>query len=212
MLRVAWGIWLKDRITVADKVTVFIYSERAKAAKAKGRKRESKAYLKRIVGVLTGKRFVWLRDLLYLNELLDRCGMLRKTEEEKRSIEEMRTQITDMCADIGSRCNKDPHEIMIGMTDSEIESFSLHLFNRYYENTINLAAAHAAPSAFAEKMGEKLRENRSRIAQSLGRLVTKDSNKAEGNMPEPKKVLGSFFSPGARPVLKNEKRDDDTDA
>lgn len=162
MLRVAWGLWLKDRITIADKVMVFIYSFRADNAKTK---RERTAYLKRIVGVITGKRFVWLRDLLYLNKLLDLCGMIAKDKKESRTIEQMRTSIINLCSDIGSRCGKTPHEIMMSMTDKEIEIFSLHLYKRHYENALNRAGAAASPAGFANIMEKKLSEIDSKLSR-----------------------------------------------
>lgn len=182
MLRVAWGLWLKDRITIADKVMVFIYSYRAEHAKSK---RERKAYLKQVVRVITGKRWVWLRDLLYLNKLLDLCGMLAKEKKEKRTIEEMRISIINLCSDIGSRCGKTPHEIMVSMTDKEIEIFSLHLYQRFYENALNRAAAAASPGGFGEIMERKLSE----ITSKLSRYKT---DVTEENVGEKLSVKGMF--------------------
>jgi hypothetical protein len=173
MLRLAFGIWLKDRITIADKVMVFIYSYRAKHAKSR---RERNAYLKQIVRVITGKRFVWLRDFLYLNKMLDACGMLKKGKEETRTIDQMKDAVVNLCSEIGSRCGKTPHEIMTSMTDREIEIFSLHLYLRYYENALNRAAAQASPSGFGDIMERKISETHSKI-QNIGQPVTVETVK-----------------------------------
>jgi len=173
MLRVAWNLWLKDRITIADKVMVFVYSYRAQHAKTK---RERKAYLKQIVRVITGKRFVWLRDLLYLNKLLSLCGMLAKGEKESRTIDQMRISVINLCADIGSRCGKTPHEIMLSMTDKEIEIFSLHLYKREYENALNRAGAAASPAGFAEIMERKLSEINSKLSAYSTQVTPENIN------------------------------------
>lgn len=183
MLRLAWGIWLKDRITIADKVMVFVYAYRTEHAKSR---RERIAYLKQIVRVFTGKRFVWLRDLLYVNRMLDECGMLKRTNKENKTIEQMRLEVINLCSEIGSRCGKTPHEIMVGMTDKEIELFSLHLLLRQFERAADMAASHAAPAAHGEVMLKKSSEYRSKINDVVKGSITPEE------LPEALSIKGMF--------------------
>ncbi len=161
MKRVAFGVWLKDRITIWEKWLLVVYGYRAQASAGA----EKRAYLLRIVKILTGKRFVWTRHLLYLNRLLSAAGMLNKEGAENRTLEEMEKALHDVCSDVGSRCNKSIHEIMTGMTDKELERYSLKLFEQHYAKLLMLAAIQASPTGAAKEIESSLSEVRSRLAE-----------------------------------------------
>lgn len=165
MVRVAFGLWFKDRIEIWDKWLIIVYGHHAKTTKG----REQRAYLYKIIQVLTGKKFVWFRHLFYLNDLLREAGLIVKdgAKQETRSLDEMERALHAVCADVGVRCGKTIFEVMRGMTDSELERYSLKLLENHYSKLVQLAALQASPAGFAKEIEKQL----DGVRRKLGELA-----------------------------------------
>lgn len=76
--------------------------------------------------------------------------IIPKKQQENQNVDydTYKKKLINVCSNVGSRCNKLPIEILDGMTDTELEVYSIHLLIRYYENlTAAVYAAHAPKEA-----------------------------------------------------------------
>lgn len=153
-MRIAAGIYIKERITLSDVLSVVRYSEQAVK---EPKRRDKLRAMKKVVRALTTRRwFINLRDLYYMPKILAACKMNNQARAELP--EDIETSILKTASALGAKCNKLPFEIMTGMTPEEAEVYSLHLLVERYEQALSLLMAYHTPKEYSESINTKMRE------------------------------------------------------
>lgn len=163
-MRVVCGIWVKERVAIADALRVARYAELANSAR---RWWVKVIYLRRAMGALTHRAFfAWIWDLLFFRQVLELSGL---QPEEKIGSQDYKTterKLTSVCASIAARCKgKVPYDIMTGMTAEELDVFSIHLMIEYFENARSILYAHHSPSEFAKEIDKSVNKMRNQLRE-----------------------------------------------
>lgn len=174
-MKIALGIYIKERITLNDISAVVRYSKEANDSPARLDKIRA---MKKIVRSLTSRRwFVNLRDVYYLPKILEATKL--KRNESVEIPENIEHSILKTAANIGAKCNKLPFEILTGMTLEETEIYSLHLLLEKYEQALSMVYAYHSPGEYSKEMNKKLKESQGKIL-NFGRVDTSHKGQSAG--------------------------------
>ena len=152
-MRVAFGTWAKDWLSLSDMLRVQLMS--FAASRAKGRF-EKVVYLRETVKVLTSKRTFF--SILHYQKIIDSFGFKAEVNQAEIDEKSAEMKLIKLCSDIGSRCGKLPREVMDGMSANEIETFSKNLLMRYLEKGLQLVSAYHAPEEFSKSSQRQLKD------------------------------------------------------
>ena len=173
-MKIALGIYIKERITLNDISAVVRYSKEANDSPARLDKIRA---MKKIVRSLTSRRwFVNLRDVYYLPKILEATKL--KRNESVEIPENIEHSILKTAANIGAKCNKLPFEILTGMTLEETEIYSLHLLLEKYEQALSMVYAYHSPGEYSKEMNKKLKESQGKIL-NFGRVDSSHKGQSE---------------------------------
>lgn len=189
-MRVAAGIYLKERITLHDIASVVRYSKEASEGNRRGKIRA----MKKIVRALTTRRFFLnLRDVYFLPQILE-AAKLRK-DDATDIPDNIEKSILKTASSIGAKCHKTPFEIMAGMTLDETEIYSLHLLLEKYEQALSMVYAYHTPSDFAKDINKKMTESHHKVL-NFGRVDTQDREQSETGFVAPREVFALMGNVG----------------
>lgn len=163
-MRVTCGIWIKERISIADSVRVAYYTDLANSAR---RWWVKIMYLRRAMGSLTHRAFfAWLWDLLFFRQVLDLSGLKPVDKIQPQDYLTTKRKITSICSSIAARCKgKVPYDIMTGMTADELDVFSIHLMIEYFENARSILYAHHSPGEFSKEIEKNVNKLRTKLRE-----------------------------------------------
>lgn len=161
-MRVTCGIWIKERISIADSMRVAYYTELANTAR---RWWVKIMYLRRAMGSLTHRAFfAWVWDLLFFRQVLDLSGLLPAEKIQSQDYKTTKKKITSICSSIAAKTGgKVPYDIMSGMTSDELDIFSMHLMIEYFERARAVLYAHHSPGEFAKEIERNVSRLREKI-------------------------------------------------
>lgn len=174
-MRIACGIWLKERISIADSMRVAYYADLANAARQWWVK---VMYLRKAMSALTHRAFfVWLWDLLFFRQVLDSAGLKPAGEIQSQEYEVTKRKLTSICASIAAKTKgKVPYDIMSGMTAEELDVFSIHLMIEYFENARSILYAHHSPGEFGKEIEKSVKSLRNKVRDlELFKVTDSDS-------------------------------------
>jgi len=170
-MRIAFWTWAKDWLNLEDLLRVQQISIVGSTEKSRFKKL---VYLWECTKLLTSKRTFF--SMLYYSRIVASFDF--KVEvDELPTIEQSEEKLIALCADIGSRCNKLPREVMRGMSNKEVKVFMKNLLLRHLEQSLQLISAHHAPDSYAKSVTSKMRE----ITHELRHAPTK----AIADVPRP---------------------------
>lgn len=163
-MRVTCGIWIKERVSIADSMRVAYYTDLANSAR---RWWVKVMYLRKAMGALTHRAFfIWLWDLLFFRQVLDLSGLKPVEKIQSQDYQSTKRKITSICSSIAARCKgKVPHDIMVGMTADELDVFSIHLMIEYFENARSILYAHHSPGEFSKEIEKNVQKMRTKLKE-----------------------------------------------
>ena len=191
-MRVAAGIYIKDRITLNDIVSVVKYSKEAQEEPTRSGKVRA---MKQVVKALTTRRwFVNLRDLYYIPQILEATKL--KTEKRAEIPENIEKSILKTASSIGAKCSKLPFEVMSGMTLDETEIYSLHLLLEKYEQALSMVYAYHSPGEYSKEMNKRLKESQSKVL-NFGKIEERSTEQSdESGFVAPREVFALMGNVG----------------
>ncbi len=191
-MRVAAGIYIKDRITLNDIVSVVKYSKEAQEEPTRSGKIRA---MKQVVKALTTRRwFVNLRDLYYIPQILEATKL--KTEKRAEIPENIEKSILKTASSIGAKCSKLPFEVMTGMTLDETEIYSLHLLLEKYEQALSMVYAYHSPGEYSKEMNKRLKESQSKVL-NFGKIEERSTEQSdESGFVAPREVFALMGNVG----------------
>lgn len=191
-MRVAAGIYIKDRITLNDIVSVVKYSKEAQEEPTRSGKVRA---MKQVVKALTTRRwFVNLRDLYYIPQILEATKL--KTEKRTEIPENIEKSILKTASSIGAKCSKLPFEVMTGMTLDETEIYSLHLLLEKYEQALSMVYAYHSPGEYSKEMNKRLKESQSKVL-NFGKIEERSTEQSdESGFVAPREVFALMGNVG----------------
>lgn len=191
-MRVAAGIYIKDRITLNDIVSVVKYSKEAQEEPTRSGKIRA---MKQVVKALTTRRwFVNLRDLYYIPQILEATKL--KTEKRAEIPENIEKSILKTASSIGAKCSKLPFEVMSGMTLDETEIYSLHLLLEKYEQALSMVYAYHSPGEYSKEMNKRLKESQSKVL-NFGKIEERSTEQSdESGFVAPREVFALMGNVG----------------
>lgn len=191
-MRVAAGIYIKDRITLNDIVSVVKYSKEAQEEPTRSGKVRA---MKQVVKALTTRRwFVNLRDLYYIPQILEATKL--KTEKRAEIPENIEKSILKTASSIGAKCSKLPFEVMTGMTLDETEIYSLHLLLEKYEQALSMVYAYHSPGEYSKEMNKRLKESQSKVL-NFGKIEERSTEQSdESGFVAPREVFALMGNVG----------------
>ena len=192
-MRIAAGIYLKERITLNDILSVVKYS---KEAQENPKRREKIRAMKKIVRALTSRRYLLnLRDVYYLPKILDAAKM--RQDKKAEVPEDIEKSILRTASGIGAKCNKLPFEILTGMTLTETEIYSMQLLAEKYEAALSMVYAYHSPGEYSKEMNKRLQESTTKILNFARVIVTSDREQSEaGGFVAPREVFALMGNVG----------------
>lgn len=192
-MRIAAGIYLKERITLNDIMTVVKYSKEAQENPTRSGKVRA---MKRIVRALTSRRWLLnLRDVYYLPKILEAAAM--RQDKKADTAEDIEKSILRTASGIGAKCNKLPFEILTGMTLTETEIYSMQLLAEKYEAALSMVYAYHSPGEYSKEMNKRLQESTSKILNFARVIVTSDREQSEaGGFVAPREVFALMGNVG----------------
>lgn len=191
-MRVAAGVYIKDRITLNDIVSVVKYSKEAQEEPTRSGKIRA---MKQVVKALTTRRwFVNLRDLYYIPQILEATKL--KTEKRAEIPENIEKSILKTASSIGAKCSKLPFEVMTGMTLDETEIYSLHLLLEKYEQALSMVYAYHSPGEYSKEMNKRLKESQSKVL-NFGKIEERSTEQSdESGFVAPREVFALMGNVG----------------
>ena len=192
-MRIAAGIYLKERITLNDILSVVKYS---KEAQENPKRREKIRAMKKIVRALTSRRYLLnMRDVYYLPKILDAAKM--RQDKKAEVPEDIEKSILRTASGIGAKCNKLPFEILTGMTLTETEIYSMQLLAEKYEAALSMVYAYHSPGEYSKEMNKRLQESTTKILNFARVIVTSDREQSEaGGFVAPREVFALMGNVG----------------
>jgi hypothetical protein len=176
---VAFGTWVKARVSIAE----LLYVQRlAYHASQQASFFKRLRFVWRIIVTLTERRT--LLSLFHYAKILQAINAKPDAQSDAKTIEQIEAQVLRLCADIGSRAHKLPHEVAQGMTFEEVDLYYRNLLLRRLEEAMDAVSAHHAPVDFAKRAADKIRELHNQIAY-------KETSKGSGTF-EPVKIRDMF--------------------
>lgn len=163
-MRVTCGIWLKERISIADSMRVAYYADLASAAR---RWWVKVMYLRKAMGALTHRAFfAWLWDLLFFPQVLELSGLKPAEKIQSLDFGSTKRKLTSLCSSIAAKTGgKVPYEIMTGMTSEELDVFYAHLIIENLESARAILYAHHSPAEFAKEIDSNVKKLREKVRE-----------------------------------------------
>lgn len=192
-MKIAAGIYLKERITLNDILSVVKYSKEAQENPARSGKIRA---MKKIVRALTSRRWLLnLRDVYYLPKILDAAKM--RQDKKQEIAEDIEKSIIRTASSIGAKCHKLPYEVLTGSTLTEVEIHSLTLLAEKYEQALSMVYAYHSPGEYSKEMNKRLQETTSKVLNFARVIVTSDREQSEaGGFVAPREVFALMGNVG----------------
>ena len=192
-MKIAAGIYLKERITLNDILSVVKYSKEAQESPKRGDKIRA---MKQIIRALTSRRYLLnLRDVYYLPKILEAAAM--RQDKKADAADDIEKSILRTASGIGAKCNKLPFEILTGMTLTETEIYSMQLLAEKYEAALSMVYAYHSPGEYSKEMNKRLQESTTKILNFARVIVTSDREQSEaGGFVAPREVFALMGNVG----------------
>lgn len=192
-MKIAAGIYLKERITLNDILSVVKYSKEAQESPKRGDKIRA---MKQIIRALTSRRCLLnLRDVYYLPKILEAAAM--RQDKKADAADDIEKSILRTASGIGAKCNKLPFEILTGMTLTETEIYSMQLLAEKYEAALSMVYAYHSPGEYSKEMNKRLQESTTKILNFARVIVTSDREQSEaGGFVAPREVFALMGNVG----------------
>ena len=192
-MKIAAGIYLKERITLNDILSVVKYSKEAQESPKRGDKIQA---MKQIIRALTSRRCLLnLRDVYYLPKILEAAAM--RQDKKADAADDIEKSILRTASGIGAKCNKLPFEILTGMTLTETEIYSMQLLAEKYEAALSMVYAYHSPGEYSKEMNKRLQESTTKILNFARVIVTSDREQSEaGGFVAPREVFALMGNVG----------------